>query len=101
MMDVLLFPILLGALLSVVFCGVFFRKRRPPLWLAFGIATIIGIVCIFAELGTSIFRSSFWTDNPVSDVPIAVVFIYFGLFALPTLGTALIVVGLYRTRRAQ
>jgi len=98
MMDVLLFPVLLGALISVALCGVSrSRKRRPPFWPALCTALIVGVIAVFLAFGVSVFTRSFWTDNPIFDPAIAGVLLYvFGPFALASLIPALIVIALYR-----
>ena len=92
MMDVLLLPALLSALISVGFCAVSkARKHRPPVWPAICIAFIIGASAFVLAL----------RENS-ADMPTLGIFLYaFGLFAFASLAPAVIVIALYRFQMSE
>jgi cytochrome c biogenesis protein CcdA len=97
MMDVLLLPALLGALISVGFCAArVSSKRRPSFRIALLIAFAMGIAFTLVTFGLSLFTSRFWADNAGFDPVIAGVSLIFGAFGLAGFVPAFLVVVLYR-----
>jgi hypothetical protein len=99
MIDVVLFPALLGALISVVWCGIRrSRKERQTFTLAFVIAFLIGVGFLLEAFGLSFFTSGFWTHNEVADPVLLYVLIVFGLFAFAGLIPSVLVIISYRIK---
>lgn len=99
MMDVLLFPALLGTLVSVVWCGIRrSRKQRQTFALAIVIAFLTGAGFLLEGFGPSFFTSDFWTDNKVANPVLPYVLIVFGLFAIAGFIPSVLVVACYRIR---
>lgn len=98
-MGIYLLPILVGALISIGFCGLSkSRKRKPPFWVAICTACLVGAGAIFLAFGFSVFKWRFWTDNSLFDPAIAGVLFVFLPFALASLIPSLIVVAFYRVQ---
>jgi hypothetical protein len=98
-MDVVLFPALLGALISVVWCSIRrSRKEQQKFALAFVTAFLIGVGFLLEAFGLSLFTSDFWTHNEVADPVLPYVLIVFGLFAFAGLIPSVLVIIFYRIR---
>src|SRR5579863_7752288 len=96
MINVLLLPVLLGALIGVLVCALSKTwKRKPPIWPSFCGAFLIAISVLFDAFGFAVFTSRFWTDNvlfgpPVAQVICGLALVCFAPFFLASLIPSLI-----------
>jgi hypothetical protein len=98
MIGSLLFPALLGALASLVLCGIRGpRKPRPSLALALAIAFVVGVGFMLDILGSSFFTSEFWFHNDVGN-PVLLALTLFGLCAIASFIPSVVVIVFYRMR---
>ncbi len=99
-MEVLLLPVLLGALVGVSACAISKScRRRAPLWPSLCSSLVIGVGAVFLAFGWSALTARFWTDNPVFDPAVGAVLLYvFAPFALASLIPSVAIVALYRYR---
>lgn len=98
MMLALLGAFLLGALMSLGYCG-FCRSRKkiPAVWPALVAAIAIGTGATFLAFGLSVFTAAFWTDTlDFNPVVAGFILCMLGPFALASLISSIIVVTLYR-----
>jgi hypothetical protein len=93
MMEDLLLPALLSALLSIGLCAFRVYQRRRPSFLAL-VWSILAVGCMMLLLayGSSLVRWSFWSEHVLE------VLVVFGMFGLASLIPSLFVVVLYRIR---
>ncbi len=93
MMDFLLLPALLSALLSVGLCALrVYRKRRPSFSAVVWSTLAIAMMMLVLTCGSPLIMWSFWRER------ILEVLCVFGLFALASLIPSVFVVVLYRIR---
>jgi hypothetical protein len=95
-MDFFLLPVLLGAGISFVVCGLR-GKRRVSLWLALYTALATGISIVLFSFGLSLFTLQFWTGGKapgVVQVPVV-----FALSAAVSSIASWAVISLYRGKQ--
>ena len=92
MIECLLVPALLGAVLSILFCAVRSSRNIPAFWIPVSCALIAGTCTLLLLFGFSLFSLGFWSAGKGPNAVLASCM--FGLGALggffPSLGVVLI-----------